>query len=162
MKAAILTVSDSCSSGQREDRSGAALASLLVEHGWTVVARATVPDEVEAIRKALPKLAEAGAALLVTTGGTGLAPRDVTPEAVRPLLDKEVSGLGELMRRRGLEKTPFAALSRSLAGVYQGRLLLCLPGSEKGARDSLQAVIDVLPHALEITRGSTEHVPRGT
>jgi molybdenum cofactor synthesis domain-containing protein len=95
--------------------------------------------------------------LIVTTGGTGLAPRDVTPEAIRPLLEKEIAGLPELMRLRGLESTDFAALSRSLAGTRGATLILSLPGSPKGATQSLQAVLNILPHAVDILHGKTAH-----
>ncbi len=153
MKAAVLTISDRCSRGEQQDLSGPALVALLERHGWTVTARATVPDEIPEIRAALEAL-RADAAMIVTTGGTGLSPRDVTPEAVRPLLDKEIPGLAEKMRRDGLAKTPHATLSRSLAGVRQDALVLCLPGSQKGAVDSLHSVLEVLPHAVEIIGGA--------
>ncbi len=128
MKAAVLTISDRCSRGEQQDLSGPALVALLERHGWTVTARATVPDEIPEIRAALEAL-RADAAMIVTTGGTGLSPRDVTPEAVRPLLDKEIPGLAEKMRSDGLTQTPTATLSRSLAGVVGQTLILCLPGS---------------------------------
>lgn len=157
-KAALLTISDGCFHGHRQDSSGDALRQTLQESGWSVSDAAVVPDEVDQIQhqiatwSAYPEIR-----LIVTTGGTGLAPRDVTPEAVKPLLDKQIPGLGELMRLRGLEKTPFAALSRSVAGTIGSTLLLCLPGSPKGAVESLQAVLKILPHAVDIAGGKTEH-----
>lgn len=157
MKAAVLTISDGCSRGEREDRSGPALIRMLETEGWTPAAAETVPDNVKAIREAVARLGSSGAVLIVTTGGTGLSPTDVTPEAVRPMLDKEIPGLGELMRLRGLDHTPFAALSRSLAGLYGHRIVLCLPGSEQGARQSLEAVLKLLPHALKIASGDSGH-----
>lgn len=156
--AAIVTVSDGCARGSRDDLSGQALADWIEGRGWRVAARRVVPDEIEAIQRAVRECcAEDGASLLLTTGGTGLSPRDVTPEAVRPLLEKEAPGLAELMRLRGIEKTPMASLSRSLAGVFEGCLVLCLPGSPRGAVESLEAVARVVPHAIDILQGRTQH-----
>ncbi len=158
MKAAVLTISDGCYRGEREDLSGRALCEVLEANEWQVVEATIVPDEIDLIEEKIlrwnlrPELG-----LIVCTGGTGLSARDVTPEAVRPLLDKEVPGLSELMRLRGLEHTPFASLSRSLVGVAHKKIILCLPGGPRGAVQSLEAVIEVLPHALEITNGRTRH-----
>ena len=117
-----------------------------------------MPDELIRIQEQVRELSQdAEIDLIVTTGGTGLAPRDVTPEAIRPLLEKEIVGLPELMRLRGLESTDFAALSRSLAGTREETLILSLPGSPKGAAQSLQAVLKVLPHAIDILHGRTTH-----
>lgn len=158
MKAAVVTVSDGCARGVREDLSGQALRRLLKAHGWGVAASTVVPDEVARIRQVMLKYTQLpNSWLIVTTGGTGIASRDVTPEAVRPLLEKELPGLAELMRLRGLEKTPLASLSRSLAGVRNRCLILCLPGSVAGAAESLEAVLAVVPHALELLQGQTEH-----
>ncbi len=158
MKAAVITVSDGCSQGRAVDRSGPALRDLLSANGWTIVDSRMVPDEPEQIRAAtLASLSVLGVGLVATTGGTGISPRDVTPEAIRPLLDREIPGLGELMRSRGLEKTKFAALSRSLAGSRGSAIVLCLPGSVKGATQSLEAVLPLLPHALELLTGHTAH-----
>ncbi len=158
MKAAIITVSDGCYHDKREDTSGRKLAEMLTENQWEVLSTHIVPDELSRIQAQVRKLSQdAQIDLIVTTGGTGLAPRDVTPEAIRPLLEKEIAGLPELMRLRGLENTDFAALSRSLAGAREETLILSLPGSPKGAAQSLQAVLKVLPHAVDILHGRTAH-----
>ncbi len=158
MKAAVITISDGCFHGQKEDVSGRALCEILSQNQWEVAAAQIVPDEIPSIRKQLLDLCEqAEIHLIVTTGGTGLSPRDNTPEAIRPLLEKEVEGLAELMRLRGLESTEFAALSRSLAGVRNSTLILSLPGSPKGSTQSLQAVLKLLPHTVDIIQGRTGH-----
>ena len=158
MKAAIITVSDGCYHDKREDTSGRKLAEMLTENQWEVLSTHIVPDELSRIQAQVRQLSQdAQIDLIVTTGGTGLAPRDVTPEAIRPLLEKEIAGLPELMRLRGLENTDFAALSRSLAGVREETLILGLAGSPKGAAQSLQAVLKILPHAVDILHGRTAH-----
>ena len=155
-KAHVLTVSDGVSAGAREDRSGQALRRLLEGAGFDVEAR-VVPDEREEIARAIWDAVAGGADLVVSTGGTGLGPRDVTPQATAPLLDYEVPGLAEEMRRAGAAKTPLAVLSRSLSGVRGQSLVLNLPGSERGATESLEAVLPVIPHALQLLSGDTEH-----
>jgi molybdopterin adenylyltransferase len=155
-KALVLTVSDGVSAGTREDRSGAALSRLLAGAGFAVEGL-VVPDEREAIARAIWDAVAGGADLVVSTGGTGLGPRDVTPQATAPLLDYEVPGLAEEMRRAGAARTPTAVLSRSLAGVRGQSLVLNLPGSEKGATESLEAVLPVIPHALQLLGGDTQH-----
>ncbi len=157
MKAVVVTISDGCYHGQREDLSGEALSELLTQHGWSVDSRRIVPDEIDRIRAQIVELSDQTLNLIVTTGGTGLGPRDVTPEAIRPVLEKEAEGLAELMRLRGLEKTDFAALSRSLAGVRKETLILALPGSPKGATESLAAVLKLLTHAIDLIQGRTKH-----
>ncbi|HSR67956.1 MAG TPA: MogA/MoaB family molybdenum cofactor biosynthesis protein [Acidobacteriota bacterium] len=158
LRTAILTVSDGCFHGQRDDLSGQALAEEAESLGWVVKERQTVPDEPGQIGEVIRSWAgRDDLDLLLSTGGTGLGPRDVTPEAVQPLLDRTAAGLAELMRAEGLKKTPFAALSRSLAGTLNGKVVLCLPGSPKGALESLQAVQKLLPHAVDLAQGRTGH-----
>jgi molybdenum cofactor synthesis domain-containing protein len=150
----VITVSDRCAAGEAEDRSGPAVAAMLEEAGIEVTGRHVIPDESDEIRALLR---EAGSDLVVTTGGTGLGPRDVTPQATALELDYEVPGLGEEMRRAGLASTPLSMLSRGLAGVRGRTLLLNLPGSARGATESLAAVLPVLGHALELLQGRTGH-----
>lgn len=156
-----MTVSDSCAAGVNRDVSGEVLAGKMAEMGWRVEGREVVADEREAIAARLRALAdERGAALVVTTGGTGIAARDVTPEAARDVAEREIAGFGEMMRAEGMKKTPRAALSRSLA-VTRGRtLIVCVPGSPKGALESLEAVAGLIPHACELLAGRTEHGAR--
>jgi len=155
-RAAVLTVSDSCSRGEKSDLSGPAVAEALQRRDFQVVVRSVVPDEKTAIQEKLIELCRS-AQLVVTTGGTGIAPRDVTPEATRAVCDRLVDGIGEQMRARGIQKTRFAALSRAVCGVRNTSLILNLPGSPVGAVESLEAVADLLPHALELIAGKTEH-----
>lgn len=154
--AAVVTVSDSCSRGERVDLSGPAVAEALERRGFRVVGRALVADERGAIKEKLIELC-AVARLVVTTGGTGIAPRDVTPEATRAVCERLIEGIAEQMRTEGIRKTRFAALSRAVCGVRGTTLILNLPGSPSGAVESLEAVIDLLPHALELIAGKTEH-----
>jgi molybdopterin adenylyltransferase len=156
LDAAVLTVSDSCANGSRVDQSGPAVSNFLKENGFVVVSAKVVPDEQSQIQPAILKLA-AIASLVVTTGGTGIAPRDVTPEATRAVCNRLVEGISERIRFEGSKRTPFAALSRGVCGVCGGSLILNLPGSPKGAVESLQAVIDLLPHALRLLGGNTDH-----
>ncbi len=154
--AAVLTVSDSCSRGEKKDSSGPAVADTLVRHDFDVVVRELAPDETDAIREKLVQLCRS-ARLVVTTGGTGIAPRDVTPEATIAVCERLAEGVAEEMRQQGMRKTRFAALSRGVCGVRGTSLILNLPGSPSGAVESLEAVIDLLPHALELIAGKTEH-----
>jgi molybdopterin adenylyltransferase len=154
--AAVVTVSDTCARGERIDQSGPAVAEVLTQHGFRVTGRQTVPDVQAAIEQALTSLSSS-ARLVVTTGGTGIAPRDVTPEATRAVCDRLLDGISERMRSEGTKKTPFAALSRAVCGVRGRAVLLNLPGSPKGAVESLAAVIDLLPHALQLLDGDTSH-----
>ncbi|MGO9268870.1 MAG: molybdenum cofactor biosynthesis protein B [Terriglobia bacterium] len=158
LRAKILVLSDSAVAGRREDRSGPAVRERLESNGWAVVAYEIVPDDADQIRQRLEAWTDADDCDAVfTTGGTGLAPRDVTPEATRAVLEKEVPGLAELMRAEGLRSTRMAALSRGVAGVRKGKLIVNLPGSVRGARESLASILDLLPHAIDIAQGRTEH-----
>jgi molybdenum cofactor synthesis domain-containing protein len=158
--AAVLTISDSVSAGARADRSGPAVRERLEQLGWSVSVMEAIPDETAEIGARLATLADGGqVSAIFTTGGTGVAPRDVTPEATRAVIDKEIPGLGELMRARGRQTTPLAVLSRSLAGTRGRVLIVNLPGSPKGAVESLDAIVELVPHVLELLRGRTEHTP---
>ena len=158
--AAVLTVSDGVSDGTRADESGDVAEGVLREAGFEVRTRALVPDDRRRIEAILRELAGTHA-LVVTTGGTGFGPRDVTPEATRAVIDREAPGLAEVMRAAGLAKTPMASLSRAVAGSIGGTLVLNLPGSPKGVRESLDAVLPVLPHAIELLGGVTGAHPTG-
>ena len=156
--AAVLTISDSSSQGKREDLSGPAVAKMLAAAGFQVTHTAIVPDEKEKIQKELiESCGKAG--LVVTVGGTGIAARDVTPEATMAVVERVVEGIPERIRADGFLKTPMAALSRGVCGVRGETMILNLPGSPRGAVDSLYAVINILPHALDLLRGKTEHGP---
>jgi molybdopterin adenylyltransferase len=159
-RAVVLTISDRCSAGSRVDVSGPAVARILVEAGLPEPKRATLPDEVGEIAHALRHYA-AEADLIVTTGGTGLAMRDVTPEATRMVCERMVEGLSERMRAAGLEQTPLAALGRGVCGCLGQTLLVNLPGSPAGATTSLKAILHLLPHALDLLAGDTEHPTAG-
>ncbi len=154
--AAVLTVSDSAAAGRREDRSGPAVQRALETAGFRVIMREVVPDEQARIAAALIQLTEI-AALIVTTGGTGVAARDVTPEATRSIAERLVEGIAERMRVEGMRQTPLAALSRGVCAIRGKSLIVNLPGSPTGAVESLQAVLDVVPHALELLAGNTQH-----
>jgi molybdopterin adenylyltransferase len=156
LTAVVLTVSDSSFRGKRPDISGPAVAVLLKEKGFAVAVNQLVPDEQPQIEQALIRLADQ-ARLVITTGGTGIAARDVTPEATRAVCERLIEGIPERMRAEGAKKTPFAALSRGLCGTRRQSLILNLPGSPKGAVESLASVIDLLPHALNLLAGNTEH-----
>lgn len=154
IRAGVLTVSDKASRGERVDTSGAAIGELLATIDAAVQRSEVVPDEPAQIAGTLRAWADSDELdLIVTTGGTGLGPRDVTPEATAEVIERPVPGLGELMRAAGLKHTPMAALSRGVAGVRGRCLILNLPGSEKGVRENLSAVLDILPHAVELLRG---------
>jgi molybdopterin adenylyltransferase len=156
LSAAVVTISDSSSRGEREDLSGPAVASLLEQRNFLVVAREIVPDEEGAIRGVLVRLCEK-ARLVVTTGGTGVSERDVTPEATIAVCYRLLPGIAERMRIEGTRKTKFAALSRAVCGTRGRSLILNLPGSPKGAVESLEAVVDLMPHALQLLGGDTTH-----
>ena len=157
LRASVLTVSDSCARGERNDVSGPAVARALQQHHFAVVDTRVVPDDHTTIQKAIVELTRK-ARLVVTTGGTGISTRDVTPEATRAVCGRMLDGISERMRREGEKKTPFAVLSRGVCGVCGTSLVLNLPGSPAGAVEALQAVIDVLPHAIQLLAGKTEHL----
>jgi len=155
--AAVVTVSDSCARGEREDLSGPAVARLLQKLHFQVVTQEVVPDDLIQIQNLLIRLARE-VRFIATTGGTGIAPRDVTPEATLAVCERLVNGLAERMRSEGMKKTPFAALSRAVCGVRGRALILNLPGSPTGAVESLEAVAGLIPHAIELLSGKTEHL----
>jgi molybdopterin adenylyltransferase len=160
--AAVVTISDSASAGARADRSGPAVRARLEQLGWSVPVVEVIPDDAAGISARLSALADGGqVSAIFTTGGTGVAPRDVTPEAARAILDREIPGFGELMRAKGREATPLAVLSRSLAGTRGQVLIVTLPGSPKGAVESLNAIVELVPHVLDLLRGRTEHTGSG-
>ena len=156
LSAAVVTISDSSSRGERADLSGPAVADALKKHAFQVLARTVVADDQAAIEKTLIEFSKR-VRLVVTTGGTGIAPRDVTPEATRAVCEKVLEGVAERMRLEGSKKTPFAALSRGLCGVRGASLILNVPGNPKAAVESLESVIELLPHALQLLSGDTRH-----
>jgi molybdopterin adenylyltransferase len=155
MRVAILTISDSVSRGSNKDASGPNLRERCAQLGWDVIAEAVLPDEPAAIRDRLVSLADSGEAdVILTTGGTGIGPRDSTPEATTEACQKLLPGISELMRDEGRKKTPRAVLSRAVAGVRGRVLIVNLPGSPRGALESLDAVADLVPHALQVLGGA--------
>ena len=155
MRVAILTVSDSVSGGEREDLSGPALVTRCRELGWEVSSALRCSDEMAEVRSQLRAVADAGHTdLLLTTGGTGLGPRDNTPEATMDVAERVIPGIAEEIRRKGAENTPNALLSRGLAVVRRQTLIINLPGSPKGALESLDAIAHLLPHAVEVLHGA--------
>lgn len=154
IKAAILTVSDSCAKGKRDDLSGQAAKDLLTENGFEICGKKIVSDDREAIANELGMLSDkVGVDIVITCGGTGLGPRDVTPEATESVCEKIIPGLSEIIRAEGWRKTKTAVLSRALAGIRNNTLIINLPGSPRGVKESLEIVLDVLPHAVEMIHG---------
>lgn len=159
---AVVTVSDRGAKGEREDASGEALEALLTRHGFDVRHKIIIPDDIPIIQSVLRRLAdEQQVALIVTTGGTGVSPRDVTPEATLSILDREVPGMAEAMRAAGMRKTPHAMISRAVAGIRGCTLVVNLPGSPSGAVENLSVLLPALPHALEKIQGDMSDCARG-
>lgn len=156
LTAAVVTVSDSCARGEREDKSGPAVAGALESLHFSVAVREVVPDDSIKIQNLLIRLARE-VRFIVTTGGTGIAARDVTPDATAAVCDRLLDGVAERMRQEGAKKTRFAALSRGVCGTRGKALILNVPGSPAGAVESLQAVADLIPHAIDLLSGKTEH-----
>jgi len=155
---AILTISDAGSKGERDDTSGDTISRIMSFEGFEVVSRNIVPDEKEDISAKIIELCDSGDVdLVLTTGGTGLSPRDVTPEATRTVIEYEVPGIPEAMRAQTLDKTPMSMLSRAVAGLRTGCLVINLPGSPSGGRQTLEVVIPAIPHAIEIAKGRRGH-----
>ena len=147
----ILTLSDRSAKGERADASGPALAELIRAQNWSVTKQAILPDDESAIRSALIEWADSGEMdIILTTGGTGFAPRDITPEATRSVIQRDAPGLAETMRADSLKKTPHAMLSRAVAGIRARALIVNLPGSPKGAVENLQTILPILPHAIQL------------
>lgn len=159
IRAGVITISDKGAAGEREDISGPLLADGLREMGAVVVRQAIVPDEMDAIREVLISLAdEEHVDLVLTTGGTGATPRDITPEATRTVIEREMPGLAEMLRFTGYRKTPLAVLSRGISGIRGQTIIVNLPGNPNAVRDGLEVLAAVLPHAVKMVRGrDTEH-----
>jgi molybdenum cofactor synthesis domain-containing protein len=158
VKAAVLTISDSSFKGERPDTSGPAVRAILDAAGWAVTIADILPDEADTVSARLRELCDSGEVdAVLTTGGTGAAARDVTPEATRAVLDKEMPGLSERMRAEGMKSTPLAALSRAICGIRGSVLIVNLPGSPKGATESLSAILELVPHVIRLLHGETGH-----
>jgi molybdopterin adenylyltransferase len=158
IRTGIITISDRAAQGVYRDLGGPALKEAAAGYGWTVAAETLVPDERLEIQRAIRRQVAGGCHLVLTTGGTGVSPRDITPEAVRELAQRELPGFGEAMRMESLKVTPNALLSRSLAAVVDGALVICLPGKPSGALECLGFVAAAIPHCLELLRPGPGHV----
>ncbi|HML15763.1 MAG TPA: MogA/MoaB family molybdenum cofactor biosynthesis protein [Bryobacteraceae bacterium] len=158
IRVAIITISDGVTAGAREDKSGAALDARASELGWKILEKRTIPDEKLTISDTIATLANSGAVdLILSTGGTGVSPRDVTPEAVVAVADRQIPGFGEVMRSEGRKSTKFSPLSRGGGYTLGATLVVTLPGSPKGAVESLDAIADLIPHVVDLLHGRTEH-----
>lgn len=160
IRVAVITCSNRSAQGLRPDDSGALLSDLLLAAGHAVVVRTVVPDEVEAIQGAVRAALDAGAQTVLTTGGTGLTPTDVTPEAIGPLLEREIPGIAEALRAVSRDAVPTSVLSRGIAGTIAGALVVTLPGSPGGVRDGMAVLLPLLPHAVDQMAGG-DHLPGG-
>lgn len=152
----IITVSDRSSRGERDDLSGPEIRKWCTKMNYNVLKEVIVPDEIDVIKKTLIELSDMGLDLVLTTGGTGFAPRDVTPEATRSVIEKETPGFAEVMRMRSLQITPNAMLSRAVSGIRKSTLIINLPGSPKAARENLEFIESALPHALKLLRNEVK------
>lgn len=158
IRAVVITASDACSRGEREDESGAALVQLLTDLGAEIVESKIVSDDLDPLAQALRQFAQrSDVNLIITTGGTGLGPRDNTPEATQRVIEREARGIAEAIRAESLKATPMAMLSRGVCGVCSGTLIVNLPGSPKAVRESFAVIAPVLPHALDLLAGMTTH-----
>ncbi|MCS6829780.1 MAG: MogA/MoaB family molybdenum cofactor biosynthesis protein [Armatimonadota bacterium] len=157
-RAGVLTISDRCAAGEAEDVSGRVLEEALRQAGYEITRRAVLPDERMLIATWLREACDS-CDLVLTTGGTGFAPRDVTPEATRDVIERDAPGVAELLRLEGLKKTPFAALSRGVAGIRGRTLIINLPGSPRAALEGIEALLPLLPHALDLIQGQTATHP---
>jgi molybdopterin adenylyltransferase len=153
MNVGIITISDRAATGVYDDLGGPAVAVAVAKRGWRTAAEAIIPDDLETIQATIRSFSAQGCALILTTGGTGIAPRDVTPEAIRGIMKMELPGFGELMRFESVKLTPNAILSRCLAAVVDNSLVIALPGKPQGAVDCLSFVADAIPHATKIVQG---------
>ena len=157
LSTAVITISDKGSRGEREDISGPLLVEMLKENNFDVTTTSIIPDEKEMIESTLIDLSNKNIALILTTGGTGFAPRDITPEATKAVIERETPGLSEIMRAESMKITPFGCLSRGVSGIRHNSLIINLPGSPKAAKENLMTIIKILPHAFKMFLGDSSH-----